>query len=598
MENLTIDTFFEYENYSLDFIDSAYFLASLQCPKIIVKEDGRAPIDLICVIDKSGSMAGNKIELVKKSILFTLDQLSENDKLGIVTFDSEVSVELSITNVNVENKVKIKEIIQNIEVGSSTNISDGLMEGFDMLQKLLNPNQVTSIILFTDGLPNNGIQDTEEMKLFISKQLKELKKPITLFSFGFGVDHDPNLLSDIATVGNGLYYFIEKEEEIISSFAGCIGGLLTVVAQDVNIIIHRDVVPRSSYEYITDTNKTQVVVGDIYTEEHKDLLFKVNLPKIDNPMLEEIKIEVKYFDVILKEIKTITTKVQTKREEKIVSQQANYKLDIQRNRTNTTEILENVKKYAEKEKMEEAKNLIKLTIISIEKSISSKDEFCKGLVQDLNSLLSQIENKSSYSMSGNKMLADFLLSTKKQRSTNLSLSSTNSYSTSMKDTLKQKSINGGGGLQKVDSMKKINPNFWLKLKVPTSVAAFLKQINLENYSHNFQVNGYDDISIFPELEKKDFTDIDISVLGHLKLLETKCIDLKKNIKLRIISSEDVSSFLRSIDMSEYLKNFIENGYDRIEIFPKMNKQDYIDIGITLKGHIRKLEIYSQKIQKK
>jgi len=80
-------------------------MTSIIAPTYIPKEgEIRAPIDLVCVIDKSGSMGGEKIRLVKESLLFMIDQLKSGDRLSIVSFDSSVKVEINLTDVDEKRK--------------------------------------------------------------------------------------------------------------------------------------------------------------------------------------------------------------------------------------------------------------------------------------------------------------------------------------------------------------------------------------------------------------------------------------------------------------------------------------------------------------
>jgi len=59
----------------------------------------------------------------------------------------------------------------------------------------------------------------------------EVPLPCTINTFGYGSDHDPALLKNISEKANGLYFYIEKPDEIPKAFADCLGGLLSTVAQ-------------------------------------------------------------------------------------------------------------------------------------------------------------------------------------------------------------------------------------------------------------------------------------------------------------------------------------------------------------------------------
>ena len=75
------------------------------------KQAGKPGIDLICVIDRSGSMSGEKIELVKKTLLLLLTLLTEQDRLSLILFDSSAECLNHLIPVSKENIPKLKELI-------------------------------------------------------------------------------------------------------------------------------------------------------------------------------------------------------------------------------------------------------------------------------------------------------------------------------------------------------------------------------------------------------------------------------------------------------------------------------------------------------
>merc|ERR550514_1662032 len=96
-------------------------------------------------------------------------------------------------------------------------------------------------MLFTDGLANEGIRDTQQLVSAVNGALTaasaKLGGPISLFSFGFGSDHNEDCLRSLATGSGaaGLYYYVAKSEDIPNAFADCLGGLTSVVAQNASL---------------------------------------------------------------------------------------------------------------------------------------------------------------------------------------------------------------------------------------------------------------------------------------------------------------------------------------------------------------------------
>jgi uncharacterized protein YegL len=79
-------------------------MASLKAP--MFKSDNRSPLDLVCVVDRSGSMSGEKINLVRETLQFVVTQLTSTDRMGIVVYDDVVEVSLVLTGMDDAGKVR------------------------------------------------------------------------------------------------------------------------------------------------------------------------------------------------------------------------------------------------------------------------------------------------------------------------------------------------------------------------------------------------------------------------------------------------------------------------------------------------------------
>ncbi|EFC47613.1 predicted protein [Naegleria gruberi] len=229
----------EYINLPYQKETDLYCMATLQAPEFEADErKERKGIDLICVVDKSGSMAGSKIEMVKSTLAFMFDQLKPTDRIALVEFDSNISTSLQFTNMNESGRSKAKQVVSNIRAGSCTNLSGALFEGLRLIGQRTNANEVTSLLLFTDGLANEGITNTNEIVKKMTTMIhEEIRTNLTVFTFGFGTDTDANMLTSISQAGNGLYYFLQTTDDIPKAFGNVIGGLISVVGQNIKVKI-------------------------------------------------------------------------------------------------------------------------------------------------------------------------------------------------------------------------------------------------------------------------------------------------------------------------------------------------------------------------
>jgi len=333
--------------------------------------------------------------------------------------------------------------IESLQAGTSTNLSGGLFEGFNVIKNRESPSEVSSILLFTDGLANYGITKTGDIVSAMNNIIKDYKKSVTTFTFGFGKDHDANMLKSISENGQGLYYYIEREDEIPQCFADCLGGLLSVVAQNILLKIKPNGSTKilkslSKYKTVNKDGCFEIQIGDMYSEEKKDLLFEIEIPKLEAESSKHILVDfsIDYFNTISKKFNqsTITTIINRP---DISEKKPNYDLDKQRNRIETNNVLEKAKKLADERNFSDAREMINKQIIKIEKSISGKDDFCVGFIKDLTSLLNGLVDSRTYESSGNKIINDFVQSSHLQRNAKVTYS-TESYQNCEKREMKSK----------------------------------------------------------------------------------------------------------------------------------------------------------------
>eukprot|EP00483_Globobulimina_turgida_P001321 UN01323 len=162
---LTLRGIPEYENYPYkQKADKFLFMADIKAP-VFKKTMERAAIDLVCVIDESGSMQGDRIILVKQTVEFIIKNLESNDRFGIVGFANESRDILSLTKMDNKGREIALNECNKIKAQGGTALCNGLIDGIQMLKKRnkLTQNKIASAMLFTDGKANKGI--TNKMKI-------------------------------------------------------------------------------------------------------------------------------------------------------------------------------------------------------------------------------------------------------------------------------------------------------------------------------------------------------------------------------------------------------------------------------------------------
>lgn len=439
---LEVSTTFEHNIVSHTENKQQHFIVTLKAPEINI--DKRSPVDIVCVIDKSGSMSGQKLELVKKTLGFMVEKiLNSSDRVALVSFDTHVEVDFTLAKMSSDGKEHAQKKISKLTSGSSTNLSGGLLEGISQLVNRKDSNDVSSILLFTDGLANCGLLKTDEIVEVVKKEIGKLNKPTNIFTFGFGNDHDANMLKSISDSSNGTYCYVKNEDEIPSAFANCLGGLLSVFAQNIKVKI------KTSYgvkllEVLADAYKTkleerscEIVLGDIFSEEKKDLLLVIDVPKLDietrTHKLFEVKVD--YFNIVSKSSETVDIYGCVSRPREEHGQLANHEVDKQINRVYTNRSIKSASLEADQKKMDEAKSILGKQITKIKSSVSANDQYCIGLVKDLEDLVELYADYNSYERRGITLSCGVMSQGNNQRTT-FETKSSEIYSTSGQQRMK------------------------------------------------------------------------------------------------------------------------------------------------------------------
>lgn len=202
-----------------------------------VRAEERKPANLIFVVDVSGSMKHeNRLGLVQQSLRLLVNELSENDRIGIVTYGSDARKVLEPTSV--EDKENILEAINHFRSGGSTNAEKGLELAYEMASRHYDEEAINRVILCSDGVANVGKTTAEEL-------LEEVEdytaQGITLTTVGVGMgNYNDTLMEQLADKGNGVYAYIDGFSEARKLFLEQLNGTLQTIARDAKIQIAFD----------------------------------------------------------------------------------------------------------------------------------------------------------------------------------------------------------------------------------------------------------------------------------------------------------------------------------------------------------------------
>merc|ERR1711972_945890 len=273
--------------------------------------------------------------------------------------------------------------------------------------------------------------------------------PCTINTFGFGANHNAQLMKALAENGRGMYAFIENTDQIADTFAECLGGLVSTVGQNLkvqvqalnNVEINRCLVKGFSTKVDIPKKKHTILVKDLQSEENRDFIFELKVPQIEAEKKEDplIQLSVHYENVVKGTTETLTNICNITRIDGKQIGERNVELDQQYNRVIASDAMEEAEKLAKNGKLKDARNVLTNAERTIKSSKTFSSPFCSNLVQDMGSIRGNMMDFSSYQMQGQQQLAQMSQCQQQQRSYNCGASpSLAMYSTSSRSGMRVK----------------------------------------------------------------------------------------------------------------------------------------------------------------
>jgi Ca-activated chloride channel family protein len=204
----------------------------------------RTPLNICLCLDRSGSMEGDAIEYAKRACGYVVDLLEPQDVFSIVTFAETADVVMPARRV--VNKSLIKDYINRITVGNTTNLYDGLGFACNQIAAGKTPATLNRVLLLTDGDPTAGKKDFHSILGYVSEQ-KRLDVSVT--ALGFGPDYSEELVASIAKRSGGNYYYVSRADLIPEVFRAELDVLMRTAARNLRLklMLSRGVAIRQVY---------------------------------------------------------------------------------------------------------------------------------------------------------------------------------------------------------------------------------------------------------------------------------------------------------------------------------------------------------------
>lgn len=243
---------------------------------VIPVEVARPPVNLALVLDRSGSMSGEKIAKAREAAITALRRLGPQDLFSLVVYDH--TVQTLVPPQSAANSEWIEARIRSIDTGGNTALYGAVSQAAAEVRKNLDSRYVHRVVLLSDGIANVGPSAPEDLARLGAALIKE---GISVTTIGIGNDFNEDLMTQLAARSDGNHYFVESSRDLPRIFAAELGDVLSVAARQVviEVICPKGVRPLRiiGREGRIRDNRVEIHLNQLYGGQEKYALIEVQV---------------------------------------------------------------------------------------------------------------------------------------------------------------------------------------------------------------------------------------------------------------------------------------------------------------------------------
>ena len=271
-------------------------LVEAAAPSLPEQQFSRTPQAIVFVVDRSGSMGGGRLDLIKNAIGEMIGQLNPQDFVSVISFDERVENHLPLRQKGNLNTAELRRELAQLEPRGATNIELGYRHGLAEAAKA--PDGVEGqLILLSDGHANRGVKDSTELGQLAAIATEHLVATSTM---GIGTGFDEELLTRIASSGQGNHFAAVKVEEAVAGLQDEIDGLLQRSLRNIKcrvIAVHETALKAiKPVGYVQSERKVpdgiEVTLGELVSGEERGYAFALEMNTANSDQTGTVEIEV------------------------------------------------------------------------------------------------------------------------------------------------------------------------------------------------------------------------------------------------------------------------------------------------------------------
>ncbi|HEY6880681.1 MAG TPA: VWA domain-containing protein [Polyangiales bacterium] len=243
----------------------------------VAASTARAPTDFVIVLDRSGSMQGEKLAFAKTAAERLVELLLPSDRLALITYDDQAESLLPLAQVT--DAARVLRLIRGIADGGSTNLSAGLEQAIDALSTPSEPERMRRVLLLSDGLANQG--DTSPRGL-AQRAARIVEHGAVLSTMGIGDDFDQDVMTALSEAGSGNFYYLAKLDALPEFFQSEFKASSMTVASNLTVEFvpgaYVQVLDASGYTLERRAGVTRFSPGTLSSGQQRSLWLTLSVP--------------------------------------------------------------------------------------------------------------------------------------------------------------------------------------------------------------------------------------------------------------------------------------------------------------------------------
>lgn len=258
----------------------------------------RPPLNISLVIDRSGSMRGDKMTSARQASKALIDQLRPQDRLSIISYGTDVTLALPSTLATGAARSRMRAVVEKMRAAGGTNISGGYARGVDEVVKFMRDDTINRVILVSDGEATVG---NTSAHVFRQMARDYRSQGVSLSTIGVGLDYNEDVMASMADEGAGNYYFVDTPASAVAIFEAEMEQLAATVAKNTALLIAfgEGVTLQNIYGFSHHKvgDKVAVSLAEFRDGDNKNILLKLRVDPARDGLFSLLEATLSYEDV-------------------------------------------------------------------------------------------------------------------------------------------------------------------------------------------------------------------------------------------------------------------------------------------------------------